>query len=64
MESDRDTAFQRFWQAGIMPTTCNIIAFEGLRRIELHDGIQAGARSQGVSDTGSRRCLMCSRTCW
>ncbi len=50
MESDRDTAFQRFWQAGIVPTTWNTVAFEGLRHIELHDGIPANARSQGVSD--------------
>ncbi len=28
----------------------NTVAFEGLRHIELHDGIPANARSQGVSD--------------
>ncbi len=49
-ETDRDIAFQRFWQAGIVPTTWNTIAFEGLRNIELHEGIPANARSQGVSN--------------
>jgi hypothetical protein len=47
---DRDTAFQRFWQAGIVPTTWNTIAFEGLRNIELQDGIPANARSMEVSN--------------
>jgi nicotinamidase-related amidase len=50
VESDRDTAFQRFWQAGIVPTTWNTIAFEGLRTIELQDGMPANARSQGISE--------------
>jgi hypothetical protein len=33
-----------------VPTTWNTVAFEGLRHIELHDGLPANARSQGVSD--------------
>lgn len=47
---DRDTAFQRFWQAGIVPTTWNQLIFEGLREMKLVDGMPADERSGMVSE--------------
>lgn len=48
---DRDTAFLRFWQAGVVATTWNQLIFEGLGRMRLVDGMPADARSRAVSAT-------------
>jgi nicotinamidase-related amidase len=47
---DRDTAFLRFWQAGVVPTTWNTLIFEGLQRIALERGWPANERSKRVSE--------------
>lgn len=47
---DRDTAFQRFWQAGAVPVTWNTLIFEGLEEVSLRDGMPANERSRGISE--------------
>jgi nicotinamidase-related amidase len=47
---DRDTAFQRFWQAGAVPVTWNTLIFEGLRQMSLEGGMPANERSAMVSE--------------
>lgn len=49
-EIDRDTAFQRLWQAGAVPVTWNTLIFEGLEEISLSHGMPATERSRSISE--------------